>query len=251
MGGLCLAAFAASLLVLGSLLVPLVASVDLSADAFRLVARASSGTAQIVGLGLLGAVPVGLVVGVCAAEIGGPLGRAARVTAELVSAVPPIVLGVAAYSLVVLALGGGTLVAGAAAIGCLVAPAVACSTRALCVRVPTGLREAALALGVPRYRVVILVVLRKIGPGLFGAISLSAARAVGEAAPILFVTSFASAWQGERDDARLSALPTEIFALASAPGAAGFGRASLLCLVLLGLVGALGALGRASERRSE
>lgn len=250
MSGLCAAAFGAFVLAGLSVLLPLFASVDLSPDTWRLVARALWGTTQIVGLALLGAVPVGILAGVFAAEIGGPLGRLARISAELLSAIPTIVVGVAAYSLVVLSLGGASRSAAAGAIGCLVAPAIARSTRALCLGVPGHLREAALSLGVPRYRFVIFVLLRTVAPGLFGAVLTSAARAVGEAAPVLFVTTFASAWDGERDDARLSALPTEVFALGSAAGPWGYGRANLVCLVLLGVVVGLGVLGRLGARRS-
>lgn len=235
---------------LAGVLAPLAGFVEFAGESLVAAGRALFGSAQVVTLALVVGAPAGVLSGVAAAEVGGWAGRLARLAAELLATVPGIVLGVAAYAVVILGVGAGARTAGAAALACVVAPTVARSTRELLGDVPPTLRDVALSLGVSRHRVVLLVLLRRVRPGLFGAVLSAAARALGEAAPVVLFTSVASAWTGSEDDVGVAALSTEVFALGSAAGAAGYGRASLMALVLTGAVCLFAILGRLAARRS-
>ena len=117
------------------------------------VANAIAGTLYIVGIACAFGVPLGVGAGVYLAERGdSPLGDAIRFTAEVLSGVPSIVVGIVAYALVVLPMRRFSALAGGAALAVLMVPTLARSTEELVRLVPRSLREASLALGVPEWR---------------------------------------------------------------------------------------------------
>ena len=230
------------------LVLPLVSTLDLSSQTLSVVGRALAGSGVVLGIALLGGVPAGVLVGIGAVEVGGVTGRIARTASDVLAAVPPIVLGFVVYAIVVLTLHAGSITAGAVALGCLIAPAVARATLELLQRVAPSLRDAATALGGSRARVVVLVMLRSVAPDLVRAVVRTTARAIGEAAPLLFVTAAVVSSGDVADASRVMALPAAVFSLASAPGIDGGARTHTFAMVLALVVATLGLIGR---RRAE
>jgi phosphate transport system permease protein len=144
------------------------------------------GSLIITGLGALFAVPVGLFAGIYAAEYAGTsLGSTARFAADTLNGVPSIVIGLFAYTVVVLQFQFSSL-AGGFALGVMMVPLVMRTTEELLLLVPHSLREGALALGATRARAVFTVVVPAALPGILTGILLALARVAGETAPLLF-----------------------------------------------------------------
>ncbi len=244
MTALSVASVGALALTIVALALPFMQPPDLSPQTLSVVENALSGSAIIVVLALLGGVPTGVLVGVGVAEGGGATARLARAASDVLAAVPPIVVGFVVYATVVLAVHGGSTAAGAVAIGCLVAPAVCRATLEQLAATPASLRDAAVALGGTRARVVAFVLVRSIAPDLVRAVSRTTARAVGAGAPLLFVTAAVAGSGDVADASRVAALPTAAFWLASAPGVDAGARANTVALVLVLVVAGLGVLGR-------
>ncbi|MFL5375451.1 MAG: phosphate ABC transporter permease PstA, partial [Myxococcales bacterium] len=153
------------------------------------VANAILGTGYIVAIACAIGVPLGVGAGVFLAEKGdGKVGEAIRFTAEVLSGVPSIVVGIVAYALVVIPMRRFSALAGGVALAVLMVPTLARSTEELVRLVPGSLREASLALGVPQWRTSLRVVLRTALGGITTAILLAVARAAGETAPLLFTS---------------------------------------------------------------
>lgn len=151
------------------------------------MANALIGTAILVGLGSLFGLPVGIFAGIYLAEYGdNPFGATVRFTADVMSGIPSIVVGVVAYMLVVLPMKHFSALAGGVALGLLMIPTVTRTTEEMMRLVPDSYREAALALGVPRWKTTIRVILPAALKGITTGILLSLARAAGETAPLLF-----------------------------------------------------------------
>ncbi|HZX67053.1 MAG TPA: phosphate ABC transporter permease PstA, partial [Myxococcales bacterium] len=149
------------------------------------VANAILGTGYIVAIASAIGVPLGVGAGVFLAEKGdGKVGEAIRFTAEVLSGVPSIVVGIVAYALVVIPMRRFSALAGGVALAVLMVPTLARSTEELVRLVPGSLREASLALGVPQWRTSVRVVLRTALGGIATAILLAVARAAGETAPL-------------------------------------------------------------------
>jgi len=138
------------------------------------MANAIVGSLMVTGLGAIGAIPIGIVAGVYAAEYRGTwLASATRFAADSLNGVPSIVIGVFAYGIAVLPFHRYSALAGAFALGIMMLPLVMRTTEELLLLVPSTLREGALALGATRARAVFTVV-------------LAVARVAGETAPLLF-----------------------------------------------------------------
>ena len=132
-------------------------------------------------------VPIGIGVGIyLAAHRGGRLASAARFAADVMMGVPSIVVGIFAYAVVVRPMGGFSTLAGAVALGMIMIPLVTRTTEEMLLLVPHELREAALALGVPRWRTTLSVVARTAASGIATGVILAVARIAGETAPLLF-----------------------------------------------------------------
>jgi phosphate transport system permease protein len=180
------------------------------------VKSAILGTLEMVGLATAIAVPVGIGVALYLTEYGrdGRFASAVRYFIDVMTGVPSIVFGLFVYiTLVVSGIGGSGFAGwkGSVALALLMLPIVTRSAEVVLLLVPDSLREAALALGAPRWRVVFRVVLPTALPGLVTGSLLAIARGAGETAPLLFTAAIV---QGASSDlsARMNALPSQIFA---------------------------------------
>ena len=190
------------------------------------------------------ALPAGILGGIYIAELGSPrIVRWAVFGNDALAGIPPVVLGMFVYGVVVLPLGGFSLFAGAVALALSAVPTIALSSAELLRLVPAAVREASLGLGLPRHRVVFLVLLRSVLPGLASIASLTFARAVGEVGALLF-TAGATRWLGVSLRSAASPLPLEIFVAAQSPDPESRGRAAAMTLTLLAIVGLAGLAGR-------
>jgi phosphate transport system permease protein len=212
------------------------------------VGNGIAGTFYIVGLACLFGVPLGVGAGVFLAERGDtPLGDAIRFTAEVLSGVPSIVVGIVAYGLLVIPMRRFSALAGGVALAVLMIPTLARSTEELVRLVPRSLHEASLALGVPEWRTSLRVVLRTALGGIMTAILLSVARAAGETAPLLF-TSLNNQYWNFRADQPTATLTVQIFNYAVSPYQDWHDKAWSAALVLLLLIGLLSLAGRLVSR---
>jgi phosphate transport system permease protein len=171
------------------------------------------GTLEIVGLASAIAIPIGIGVGLYLTEYGRNRKFAAivRYFTDVITGVPSIVFGLFVYLTLILATGGGFAGwKGSAALALLMLPIVTRSAEVVLTLVPQSLREAALALGSPRWRVVTRVVLPTALPGLITGCLLAIARAAGETAPLLFTATIV---KGTSFDlrAQMNSLPVQIF----------------------------------------
>jgi phosphate transport system permease protein len=213
------------------------------------MANAIVGTLVLVGLGALVAVPVGVGAGVYLAEWGSTrLAAIVRYTADVLSGVPSIVVGVAAYGLVVVPMGRFSALAGGVALGILMLPTLIRSTEEVVKLVPHSYREAALALGAPRWRVTQQVVIPAARAGITTAAMLAIARAAGETAPLLF-TALGNRFWSLAIDKPIASLPVMIFDYARAPYEDWNRQAWTGALVLLMLVTLVSAMLRLTTGR--
>ncbi len=151
------------------------------------MANAIVGTGILLGLGALIGLPVGIGAGIYLAEFGDNLfGRSVRFLADVLSGVPSIVIGVVAYVLVVLPMKHFSALAGGVALGLLMIPTVTRTTEEMMRLVPMSFREAALALGLQRWKATLRIILPTALKGITTGILLALARAAGETAPLLF-----------------------------------------------------------------
>ena len=151
------------------------------------VANAIAGTILIVGLAALIGVPVGVGAGMYLAEYGaGRLGFAVRFVADVLNGTPSIVIGIVGWTFIVKPSGGYSALAGSIALAILMIPMLARTTEEMVRLVPHSLREAALALGYPRWRTSLKVVARTALGGIVTGCLVGIARVAGETAPLLF-----------------------------------------------------------------
>jgi phosphate transport system permease protein len=218
------------------------------------VRSAIFGTLEIVGLATLIAVPVGIGVALYLTEYGkdGPFANVVRYFVDVMTGVPSIVFGLFIYIVLVISHAGGTGFAGwkgALALSLLMLPIVIRSAEVVLLLVPGSLREAALALGAPRWRVVTRVVLPTAKSGLVTGSLLAVARGMGETAPLLFTVSLAFGLTGNLN-AQMNTLPVQIFTDITNPRSVIVTRAWGAALTLVALVLILNLVARAVSRRS-
>jgi phosphate transport system permease protein len=180
------------------------------------VKSAILGTLEMVGLATLIAVPVGIGVALYLTEYGrtGWFANAVRYFVDVMTGVPSVVFGLFVYITLVIAGVGGSGFAGwkgSVALGLLMLPVVTRSSEVVLLLVPDSLREAALALGAPRWRVVARIVLPTALPGLVTGSLLAIARAAGETAPLLFTATLVNGTSFDLSQ-RMNSLPAQIFA---------------------------------------
>lgn len=181
------------------------------------MANAITGTLLLITLASLWAVPVGVFAGVYLAEFGDHrVATVVRFTADVLTGVPSIVIGVFAYALFVLPMKSFSVLSGAFALGFMMIPSIVRPTEEMVKRVPHTLREAALAVGISRAKTTIHIVLRTAMPGILTAILLALARIAGETAPLLF-TAFGNRFWSHSLTEPIAALPLQIFSYAIAP----------------------------------
>lgn len=200
------------------------------------MANALVGTLLLVAMASAIGIPFGVLGGVYLAEFGrGRLAQAIRFSADVMSGVPSIVVGIFVYTLVVLYMRRFSALAGAIALAVLMLPTVMRTTEELLRMVPDSLREAALALGVPKWRAIPRVVLRTAAPGIATGVMLAVARVAGETAPLLF-TAFGNRFWSVRLDKPIASLPVQIYTYAVSPYDEWHAQAWAAALVLVALV---------------
>ncbi len=181
------------------------------------MANAIVGTLILLGIGCVLGLPVGLLAGIYLAEYGdNPFGHVVRFMADVLSGVPSIVIGVVAYILVVLPMKHFSALAGGVALGLLMIPTVTRTTEEMIRLVPHSYREAALALGVERWKASLRIVLPAAMKGITTGILLALARAAGETAPLLF-TSLGNRFWSTSLMQPIASLTVFIFDYAKAP----------------------------------
>jgi len=181
------------------------------------MANAIVGSLVLVALASVLGLPIGILTGLFLAEHGNSrLGSAVRFCADVLNGVPSIVIGIFAYTLVVLPMKGFSAYAGGIALSVIMLPIVARTTEEMICLVPTSLREASLALGVPMWRTTIWVVLRTARSGIITGMMLSIARVAGETAPLLF-TAFGNQYWQSGLTGPISSLPVQIYTYAISP----------------------------------
>lgn len=165
------------------------------------VRNAIFGTLLITLLATFIGVPLGLLAGVFLAEFGreSRISSAVRFGANVLMGTPSIIVGIFVYALLVKPLGTYSGYAGAVALGVIMLPVVASATEEILGLVPNSLRESALALGAPRWRVTLSIVFRAAKRGLITGSLLAIARVSGETAPLLFTALNSQAWKATAD----------------------------------------------------
>jgi phosphate transport system permease protein len=200
------------------------------------MANAIVGSGKLLLVAALTGIPVGFLGGVYLAEFGGTtFCFLVRYTADLLNGVPSIVIGIFAYTLVVLPMHHFSTLAGGLALGVMLIPIILRSTEDFLRAVPQSLREAALALGAPKWKTVVTVVIPAAASGIATGILLSMARVAGETAPLLF-TSFGNRFWSHGWNEPTSSLPVMIFTYAISPYDDWHRQAWAAGLVLLALV---------------
>jgi phosphate transport system permease protein len=176
------------------------------------------GSAVILALASLIGIPIGIGAGIYLAEYGGEskTGNLVRFTADVLNGVPSIVMGIAIYALIVLPQKHFSAFAGGVVLGVMMVPTVTRTTEEMLRMVPHAIREAALGLGVPRWRSVMTITLRTASAGIVTGCMLAFARVAGETAPLLF-TAFGNAFRSTSLNEPIAALPLQIFVYAVSP----------------------------------
>jgi phosphate transport system permease protein len=181
------------------------------------MANAIVGSGFILALASVLGVPVGVGAGIYLAEYGRDrFGDAIRFTADVLNGVPSIVIGIVAYSIVVLYQKHFSALAGGVALAIMMIPTITRTTEEMLLLVPQALREAAYGLGIPRWRTTLSITLRTATSGVITGIMLAFARVAGETAPLLF-TAFGNQFWNLRADQPTAALPLQIFSYAISP----------------------------------
>jgi phosphate transport system permease protein len=181
------------------------------------MANAIVGSGFILGIASLIGVPLGVGAGIYLAEFGqNRLGQAIRFTADVLNGVPSIVIGIVAYSIVVLYQKHFSALAGGVALAIMMVPTITRTTEEMLLLVPQALREAAYGLGIPRWRTTLSITLRTATSGVITGIMLAFARVAGETAPLLF-TAFGNQFWNLHTDQPTAALPLQIFNYAISP----------------------------------
>ena len=219
------------------------------------MANAIVGSLKLLLLAAVIGLPVGLMAGVYLAEFGGKtFSFVIRYTTDLLNGVPSIVIGIFAYSLVVLPVKHFSTLAGGFALGIMVIPITVRSTEEFLRAIPGTLREGAMALGASKWKTIATVVLPAASGGILTGMLLALARVAGETAPLLF-TAFSNRYWSPGWSQPIASLPVMIYTYAIAPyddwhrqaWAAGL---VLLALVLLANLGCRLALNRGGNARS-
>jgi phosphate transport system permease protein len=182
------------------------------------MANAIVGSAVLLGIASLIGVPIGIGGGIFLAEFGRgtKLANAIRFTADVLNGVPSIVMGLAAYSLIVVPQGNFSALSGGVALGIMMVPTVCRTTEEMLLMVPHAVREAALGLGIPNWRSVLAITVKTASPGIITGCMLAFARVAGETAPLLFTALGNSFWSTSLNRP-IAALPLQIYLYANGP----------------------------------
>jgi phosphate transport system permease protein len=203
------------------------------------MANAIAGTFELVAIAIVMGAPVGIGAGIYIAQNPARwLARAVRFAADIMMGIPSIVIGIFVYVVVVEPVGGFSTLAGAVALAIIMVPLVTRTTEEMILLVPAELREAALALGVPRWRTTLSVVARAAASGIATGIILAIARIAGETAPLLF-TAFGNRFWSTALTQPIASLTVQVYTYAISPFADWQRQAWAGALVLTAIVLAL------------
>jgi len=213
------------------------------------------GTLIVTLIATLISVPIGLFTSVYLVEYGtGRLAKAITFLVDVMTGIPSIVAGLFAFALFALLTnepGYRSGLAGAVALSVLMIPVVVRSTQEMLALVPNELREAAYALGVPKWATIVKVVVPTALAGIVTGVTLAIARVIGETAPLLITAGFATSTNTDALANRMSTLPVFIYSQFTQPGVppqAGIDRAWTAALVLILIVMALNLVARIVSR---
>jgi phosphate transport system permease protein len=204
------------------------------------LANAIVGSLLMVGVSTLIATPIGILAGIYLAEFGSQSKFASltRFVTDIMLSAPSIVIGLFVYALAVATAGHFSGWAGSLALGLIAIPVIVRTTENMLNLVPGSLREAAFALGAPRWKVNLTVALRAVKGGVVTGVLLSIARMIGETAPLLF-TALNNQFFSADMNAPMANLPVVIYNFALSPyedwQKLAWGGASLIALIVLGI----------------
>ena len=181
------------------------------------MANAIIGTFELLGLASTIGVPVGVLGGIYLSEYGSSkVNWWIRFGADILNGVPSIIWGIVVYGLVVQPMHGYSALAGGIVLGLMMIPLIMRTTEEVLQLVPNGYREAALALGIARWRTVLQIIVRTAFTGIVTGTLLALARVAGETAPLLFTAIGNSFWNHKLSDP-IAALPLQIYDYAKSP----------------------------------
>ncbi|HEY7586767.1 MAG TPA: phosphate ABC transporter permease PstA [Candidatus Deferrimicrobiaceae bacterium] len=207
------------------------------------IANGILGTLTIAGLAMAGGIPLAVMSGIYLAEYGrGKFAATVRFAVDTLAGVPSIIMGIFGYVLWVLPMKRFSAWAGAAALAMIFIPIVVRTTEEMLRTVPQSVREAALALGIERWKTTLFITVRTATAGIVTGILLAMARIVGETAPLLFTALGNQFWQAGLDQP-IAAVPLQVFNYAISPyddwhDKAWAGAVVLICMVLIISAGA-------------
>jgi len=213
------------------------------------------GTLIVTGIASIIAVPIGLMCAIYLVEYGrGALSRSITFFVDVMTGIPSIVAGLFAYALMTMLLGPGTIngLSGALALSVLMIPIVVRSTEELLRVVPNELREASYALGVPKWRTIVAVVLPTALSGIVSGVILAVARIIGETAPLMIAAGFTNSINTDPLHNPMMTLPVFVYDQYAHPGVEREfynERAWTGALTLILLVMALNLIGRVIAKR--
>lgn len=208
------------------------------------MANALVGTLILVSMASTIGILWGGLIGIYLSEFGrGKLATTVRFAADLLGSVPSIVIGLFVYTVIVMPMKRFSAIAGAVALGILMIPTVARSTEELLRLVPQHIREAGLALGLPRWKVTLFLVIRGALSGIITGVLLAVARVAGETAPLLFTALGNQHWHSGIDQP-MASLPVQIYTYAISPFEEWHRMAWAGALVLVGVVFTMNLLSR-------
>jgi phosphate transport system permease protein len=194
------------------------------------------GSLLLLGFASLIGVPLGIGAGVFLAEYGrNKFGNVVRFTADALNGVPSVVIGMTAWALVVVSQKHFSLLAGSVALGIMMIPVISRTTEEVLLLVPQSIREAALGLGIPKWRTILSVVLRTASAGIVTSVMLAFARIAGESAPLMF-TAFGNEFWNMNPDQPVASLPLQIYKYAIQPYEQAHAQAWTAALVLISMI---------------
>lgn len=201
------------------------------------MANSIVGSGIVIGMAAAIGIPLGIMGGVYLAEYGRTtlLGRAVRFFADVMQGIPSIVVGIVAYALIVVPMQRFSAIAGSVALAMMLIPFVTRTTEEAVLAVSDDIREAGIALGQPKWRVVLSMVLRASRGALVSGVMLGVARIAGETAPLLFTALNNRFWHNGLDQP-ISTLTVQIYTYAIAPFDDWNRQAWAGALVLLSLI---------------
>lgn len=208
------------------------------------IANGILGTLTIAGLAMAGGIPIAVMAGIYLAEYGrGKFASAVRFAVDTLAGVPSIIMGIFGYVFWVLPMKRFSAWAAASALAMIFIPIVVRTTEEMLRTVPASVREAALALGIERWKTTLFITVRTATAGILTGILLAMARIIGETAPLLFTALGNQFWQSGLDQP-IAAIPLQVFNYAISPYDDWHDKAWAGALVLIGIVLVISAAAR-------